>query len=134
MLSPSTERDYRQVVERWTRDGQPNPAAWVSERSSEATRRNARAALIWLHRVNLRRTLDIPWVPPKPMLLSRRAATRLPELPLHVVERADHQNWRVRLPVSREIAGEDEAVRLVEGACGLVAVRNLVGSIARRNS
>jgi hypothetical protein len=26
------------VVERWTRDGQPDPAVWVSERSSEATR------------------------------------------------------------------------------------------------
>ena len=33
-------------------------------RSSEATRRNARAALIWHHRVNLGRTLDIPWVGP----------------------------------------------------------------------
>lgn len=46
MLSPRTERDYRQVVERWSRDGQPDPAIWVSERSSEATRRNARAALM----------------------------------------------------------------------------------------
>lgn len=62
MLSPRTERDYRQVVERWTRDGQPDPATWVSERSSESTRRNARAALIWHHRVNLGKTLDIPWV------------------------------------------------------------------------
>ena len=43
MLSPRTERDYRQVVEPWTRDGQPDPVKWVSERSSEATRRNARA-------------------------------------------------------------------------------------------
>jgi hypothetical protein len=51
VLSPGTERDYGQVVERWTRDGQPDPARWVSERSSEATRRNARAALIWHHRV-----------------------------------------------------------------------------------
>lgn len=64
MLSPRTERDYRQVVERWTRDGQPDPATWVSERSSEATRRNARAALIWHFGVNLGKTLDIPWVPP----------------------------------------------------------------------
>lgn len=45
MLSPRTEKDYRQVVERWTRDGQPNPAAWVSERSSEAEEELA-AALI----------------------------------------------------------------------------------------
>ena len=37
MLSPRTERDYRQVVERWTRE-EPDPAAWVSERSSEAMR------------------------------------------------------------------------------------------------
>jgi hypothetical protein len=43
VLSPRTERDYRQVVERWTRDGQPDPASWVAERSSEATMRNARA-------------------------------------------------------------------------------------------
>jgi hypothetical protein len=34
VLSPRTERDYRQVVERWPRDGQPNPAKWVAERSS----------------------------------------------------------------------------------------------------
>ena len=64
MLSPRTERDYRQVVERWTRDGCPDPATWVSERSSEATRRNARAALVWHSRVNLGKTLDIPWVRP----------------------------------------------------------------------
>ena len=38
VLSPRTERDYRQVVERWLRDGQPDHIAWVSERSSEATR------------------------------------------------------------------------------------------------
>jgi hypothetical protein len=62
VLSPRTERDYRQVVERWTRDGQPDAATWVGERSSEATRRNARAALIWHFRVNLGMTLDIPWV------------------------------------------------------------------------
>jgi hypothetical protein len=41
VLSPRNEKDYRQAVERWTRDGQPDPMAWVSERSSEATRRNA---------------------------------------------------------------------------------------------
>ena len=64
MLSPRTERDYRQVVERWRREGQPDAARWVSERSSEATTRNARAALIWYHRVDLGRTLDIPWVRP----------------------------------------------------------------------
>lgn len=64
MLSHRTERDYRQVVERWTRDGQPDPVTWVSERSSEATRRNARAGLVWHFRVNLGRTLDIPWVRP----------------------------------------------------------------------
>jgi len=64
VLSPRTERDYRQVVERWQRDGQPDPARWVSERSSEATRRNARAALIWHFRVNLGSTLDIPWARP----------------------------------------------------------------------
>ena len=64
MLSPRTERDYRQVVERWQRDGQPDPETWVGERSSEATRRNARAALIWHFRVNLGKTLDIPWVGP----------------------------------------------------------------------
>ena len=57
MLSPRTERDYRQVVERWTREGQPDPATWVGERSSEATRRNARAGLVWHFRVNLGRTL-----------------------------------------------------------------------------
>jgi hypothetical protein len=34
------------------------------ERSSEARRRHARAALIWHHRVNLGRTLDILWVRP----------------------------------------------------------------------
>jgi hypothetical protein len=134
VLSPRTERDYRQVVERWTRDGQPDPATWVSEWSSEATRRNARAALIWLHRVNLRRTLDIQWVPPKPMLLSPARGDAPAGPLLHVAERADHQNWRIRLPVPWEIAGQDEAVCLVEGARGLVAVRNLVGSFARRNS
>jgi integrase len=64
VLSPRTERDYRQVVERWTRDGQPDPVTWVRERSSEATRRNARAGLVWYFRVNLGRTLDIPWVRP----------------------------------------------------------------------
>jgi hypothetical protein len=32
VLSPRNEKDYRQVVERWTRDGQPDPMAWVSER------------------------------------------------------------------------------------------------------
>jgi hypothetical protein len=60
VLSPRTERDYRQVVERWTRDGQPDPVTWVAERSSEATRRSARAGLIWHFRVNLGRTLDPP--------------------------------------------------------------------------
>jgi hypothetical protein len=55
------------------------------------------------------------------------------ELLLQVVERPDHQNWRVRLPVPGEIAGEDEAVRRVERAGGLIAVRDLVGAIARRN-
>ena len=64
MLSPRTERDYRQVVERWNREGQPDPATWVSERSSEATQRNARASLVWHHRVNLGKTLEIPWIPP----------------------------------------------------------------------
>jgi site-specific recombinase XerD len=64
VLSPRTERDYQQVVERWTRDGQPDPATWVAERSSEATRRNARAGLIWHFRVNVGTTLDIPWVRP----------------------------------------------------------------------
>jgi hypothetical protein len=34
------------------------------ERSSKARRRHARAALIWHHRVNLGRTVDIPWVRP----------------------------------------------------------------------
>jgi len=63
-LSPRTERDYRQVVERWTKDGRPKPAAWVAERSSEATRRNARAALIWHYRTNLGKTLDIQWERP----------------------------------------------------------------------
>jgi hypothetical protein len=55
------------------------------------------------------------------------------ELPLQVVERPDHQNRRIRLPVPGEIAGEDEAVRRVERAGGLIAVGNLVGAIARRN-
>jgi integrase/recombinase XerD len=64
VLSPRTEKDYRQVVERWRRNGQPDPETWVSERSSEATRRNARAALVWHFRVNLGKTLDIPWVRP----------------------------------------------------------------------
>jgi integrase len=64
VLSPRTERDYLQVVERWSRDGQPDPVAWVGERSSEATRRNARAALVWHFRVNLGKTLDIQWVRP----------------------------------------------------------------------
>jgi hypothetical protein len=64
VLSPRTEKDYREVVARWTRDGQPNPVAWVSERSSEVTRRNARAALIWHFRVNLGRTLDVPRIRP----------------------------------------------------------------------
>jgi integrase len=56
----------RRTTARWSsggpRDGQPDAAKWVGERSSEATRRNARAALIWHFRVNLGRTLDIPWV------------------------------------------------------------------------
>jgi integrase len=64
VLSPRTEKDYREVVARWTKDGQPDPATWVAGRSSEATRRNARAALIWHFRVNLAKTLDIPWVGP----------------------------------------------------------------------
>jgi integrase len=64
VLSPRTQKDYGEVVERWTRDGQPDAATLVGERSSEATRRNARAALIWHFRVNLGRTLDIPWVRP----------------------------------------------------------------------
>src|SRR5262249_45061824 len=48
-------------------------------------------------------------------------------------ERATHENGRVRPPVPGEIPGEDETVRLVEGARGLVAVRDLVGSVARRH-
>jgi hypothetical protein len=64
VLSARTEKDYRQVVERWTRDGKPNPVAWVRERSSDATRRNARAALVWHFRVNLGKTRDIPWMAP----------------------------------------------------------------------
>jgi hypothetical protein len=76
VLSPRTERDYRQVVERWRRDGQPDPEAWVGERSSEATKRNARAALIWHFRVNLGRTLDIPWVRPPPSASSKRILGR----------------------------------------------------------
>jgi integrase len=64
VLSPRTEKDYREVVARWTRDGRPDPGTWFARRSSEATRRNARAALIWHFRVNLGKTLDIPWVRP----------------------------------------------------------------------
>ena len=61
MLPPQDrERDCRQVVERWTRDGQPDRVTCVAQRSSEATRRNARAGLIWHFRVNLGRTMDIP--------------------------------------------------------------------------
>lgn len=64
MLSARTEKDYRYVVAKWSREGEPDPARWVEERSSEATRRNARAALVWHFRVNLGKTLDIPWVRP----------------------------------------------------------------------
>jgi integrase len=35
---------------------------WVAARSGEATRRNARAALVWRYRVELGQALDIPWV------------------------------------------------------------------------
>src|SRR5262245_61256039 len=63
MLTDRTESDYRAWVRRWDRDGRPDPAAWVADRSSPATRRNARAALVWYHRVELGKTLSIPHVP-----------------------------------------------------------------------
>jgi hypothetical protein len=61
-LVERTEKDYRAFVRRWEADGQPPPAEWVKTMSSPATPRNARAALIWWHRVELGKTLDIPWV------------------------------------------------------------------------
>lgn len=44
MLTERTERDYRQYVTRWERDGRAEPVAWVASQSSPATRRNARTA------------------------------------------------------------------------------------------
>ena len=60
-LVERTEKDYRAFVRRWEADGQPEPREWVRTMSSPATRRNARAALIWYFRVDLGKTLDIPW-------------------------------------------------------------------------
>ena len=51
MLSPRTEKDYREAVARWERHGSLDPVEWVAQQPSEARRRNTRAALIWHHRV-----------------------------------------------------------------------------------
>jgi site-specific recombinase XerD len=63
MLSDRTRKDYMEYVRRWEREGSPEPLAWVAGRSGEATRRNARAALVWYHRTALGRTLKIATVP-----------------------------------------------------------------------
>lgn len=63
MLSARTEHDYRQYVRRWKREGEPDPKTWVAGQSSEATQRNARAALVWWHRVELGQALALASVP-----------------------------------------------------------------------
>ena len=63
MLSDRTEREYRFYVRRWQRDEQPDPKAWLKTLSSDHARRNARAALVWWHRNELGRTLELPTVP-----------------------------------------------------------------------
>lgn len=63
MLSPRTEKDYREVVARWTRDGQPDPRSG-SASALGGDAEEGRAAPIWQFRVSLGRTLDIPWVRP----------------------------------------------------------------------
>jgi integrase/recombinase XerD len=87
MLTERTERDYRRTVGRWERDGQPDPVAWVAMQSSPATRRNARAALVWYHRMELGMTLSIPHVPQVrrvPTALSDEELARLRAMALGV--------------------------------------------------
>lgn len=63
-MAHRTRRRAPELIARWTRDRQPDPIQWVAQRSSEATSRNTRAALIRHFRVNVGRTLDIPWMRP----------------------------------------------------------------------
>jgi hypothetical protein len=57
MLADRTEREYRWYVRRWEADGRPDPSAWVEHFQGSHQRRNARAALVWWHRVELGQTL-----------------------------------------------------------------------------
>jgi integrase/recombinase XerD len=63
MLADRTEREYRWYVRRWQADGQPEPKRWVEAFSGSHQRRNARAALVWWHRVDLGVTLRLDSVP-----------------------------------------------------------------------
>jgi integrase/recombinase XerD len=90
VLSERTEHDYLQYVRRWEADGQPDPKMWAGARSSEATRRNARAALVWWHRTQLGRTVVIPSVPQtrrQPRAFSIEELARLREAALGVHRR-----------------------------------------------
>jgi integrase/recombinase XerD len=87
VLAERTEKDYRRFVRRWEQAGSPDPVAWVASQSSPATRRNARAALVWYHRVELGKTVDIPHVPPVrrvPKALSDDELARLRAMALGV--------------------------------------------------
>lgn len=58
-LSSRTVREYEWYVGKWERKGRPEPAAWVDAFPGSHQRRNARAALLWRHRENLRSPLSL---------------------------------------------------------------------------
>lgn len=58
-LSSRTVREYEWYVRRWESAGFPDPAAWVEVFAGAHQRRNARAALLWHHRTNLRTPLSL---------------------------------------------------------------------------
>ena len=77
-------------MNRWRREGEPDPLAWVLRQSSEATRRNARASLVWYHRTELGQSLRVPSVPQTrhtPRAYTSEELARLQEAALGVQKR-----------------------------------------------
>jgi hypothetical protein len=62
MLAARTEREYRWYVRRWEAAGEPEPKRWVESFEGSHQRTNARAALVWWHRVELGVTLRLDQV------------------------------------------------------------------------
>ena len=99
-LSSRTKAEYEWYVRRWCLDGQPEPEAWVSAFAGAHQRRNARAALLWHHRTNLRVPLSLA-----PQHAAKRVPTAFTEEELGLPEFSARATAHERPPSS---AGEGQ--------------------------